>query len=76
MYKLDITKWYIERILYILGGSVVLLGLILFSLTKNDYFLLIPLLISFMLINFGITGYCPAGIILQKLGFKSFNKDT
>lgn len=72
MYKLDTTQWYIERILYTLGGTLVFLGLTLYYLTDNNYWLLIPLFISLMLINFGLTGYCPAGIILEKIGFKGY----
>lgn len=75
IYKMNTNGWHIERILYLFSGSLVFGSILVSYLTDNNNWLLLTLFVSVMLINFGITGYCPAAIILQKLGFKG-QEDT
>lgn len=71
MYILDTNTWYVERIIFIVAGGFVIGGLSLVYLTHTSFWLLLPLLVSLMLINFGITGYCPLAILLAALGCPS-----
>lgn len=65
----------IERSVHILAGAFVLLGLALGAdaspifLTRNALWL--SLFVGAMLFQSGFTGFCPAGLILRKLGVRS-----
>lgn len=60
----------IERAVMLLVGSLVLLGLIL-SVLISPWWQLLPALVAINVIQVVFTGFCPAAIILKKLGLKS-----
>ncbi len=60
----------IERAVMLLVGSVVLLGLIL-SVVVSPWWQVLPAFVAVNMIQFVFTGFCPAAIILKKLGLKS-----
>lgn len=63
---------YIERLIRLLAGSLILLGLVL-ALTVNMWFLLLTVFVGLNLAQSAITGFCPAEIILRKLGVPENN---
>lgn len=70
VYRAQTDAWYLERILWLLGGLVTLGGTalgILFSL----WWLLLPILVGLNLVLFALTGFCPTAILLKKLGAES-----
>jgi hypothetical protein len=73
IYQLDTSSWYIERVVYLLGGLFVA-GSGLLALLINIKFLFFTILVGGMMAIFALTGWCPTAIILQKFGFKSFKK--
>jgi hypothetical protein len=73
IYQLDKSSWYVERVVYLVGGLFVLVSGIL-ALQVNIKFLYFTIFVGGMLMNFAITGWCPMAIILQKLGFKRLRK--
>ncbi len=58
---------YLERAIRLLAGSLVVLGLIL-AYAVNPWFLALPAFVGLNLAQSAITGFCPAEIILRKLG--------
>lgn len=62
----------IERIVMILAGTMVLLGLALGHYVSEAWYLL-DLLVGASLLISGLTGFCPMVLILRKLGFKHGN---
>ena len=63
---------YIERLIRLLAGSLILLGLVL-ALTVNMWFLILTVFVGLNLAQSAITGFCPAEIILRKLGVPEKN---
>lgn len=57
----------IERAIRILAGSLVLTSLVLATLV-NPWWLLLAAFVGLNLIQSSFTGFCPAEIILRKLG--------
>lgn len=57
----------IESIIRVIAGTFVLIGLLLSQLV-NPYWLLLPVFVGVNLIQSAFTGFCPAEIILKKLG--------
>ena len=68
-YRLDTSKWYIERAVYFGGGLFVLVSAVL-ALMVNINFIYFTIFVGFMFMNFAITGFCPMAITLQRLGLK------
>ncbi len=73
LYRLNRESWYIERLVYLLGGLFVFVSAIL-SLIVDFKFLYFTIFVGGMFMNFALTGWCPMAIALQKLGFKRFEK--
>ena len=69
MYKIKTDTWYIERIILMVAGIVVLASGLL-ALLVNINWIFVTLFISLMLIIFALTGYCPMAIMLNKFGKK------
>ena len=69
IFKLETKGWYIERIVYLLAGVFILIGVVL-TLIVNQAFIYFILLVGSMLAFFALTGYCPMSIVLKKVGFK------
>lgn len=70
MFRWNTEKWFMERIIMLLGGSIVFIGSIM-GYFISIYFILIPILVSTMMIIFALTGYCPSAMLLHALGAKS-----
>lgn len=75
MFKSDTSKWYIERIVWLVAGSVVLAGTIL-GYFIHKFFFFFPVLAGINMIIFSLTGFCPLAIILDKFGVKSQKEMT
>jgi len=70
MILMDTDSWYLERIIWLMAGIIVLITLIL-ALFVSQWFLIITALIGLNLAVMALTGFCPTVIILKKLGIKS-----
>jgi hypothetical protein len=70
MYCLKKDSWYLERFLYLLAGTLILISIGL-ALTFSLYWLILTGLVGFNLVIFSLTGFCPNAILFHKLGLKS-----
>lgn len=59
----------VDRAVFTLAGSMLLLGLALAWLV-SPYWLLLPVFVGLNLIQAAFTGFCPAAIVFRKLGLK------
>ncbi len=77
IYRLNTSKWFLERIIILIGGILIILGFIL-AWTINQNFIYLALFIGIMITNFTLTGYCPLAIILKKMkpSIETFNDLT
>lgn len=73
MFRLDTSKWYIERIVWLVAGTVVLTFTIL-GYFVHRFFFIFPVLAGINMIIFSLTGFCPLAIILSKIGIKSYRE--
>ena len=69
MYLARTDHWYLERLIWLIAGIVVLGGTIL-GLTVHKYWFVFPILAGTNMIIFAFTGFCPMAVILNKLGKK------
>lgn len=69
MYLADTKSWYLERVIFLIGGSVILLSMLL-AWYVNPYWLVLTGLVGINLVIFGITGFCLIANILYALGVK------
>ena len=60
----------IERGVNALAGFMVLLSLLL-AWTVHPYFIILTVFVGFNLLQSAFTGFCPAAIIMRKMGMKS-----
>ena len=67
MWKARTDKWYLERIIWLIAGSVVLGGIAL-GIMVHPYWFILPCLAGFNMIVFSFTGFCPMAILLNSLG--------
>lgn len=67
MYKLNTSKWSVERAVYLVAGIFVL-GSVILGCIVHEYFLYFTAFVGAMLINFSLTGWCPMAILLDKVG--------
>ncbi|TGN10513.1 YgaP family membrane protein [Leptospira ilyithenensis] len=72
MYLASTKEWYLERVLFLIAGSVSLIGLVLGFYISHWWFV-INLLIGLNLTLFAFTGFCPMAVILSAFGFSSKN---
>ncbi len=63
------SSWYLERVIWLVAGSIVLIGTIL-SVMVNKLFIILPILAGINLIIFSLSGFCLMANILVKIGFK------
>jgi len=66
MYKAPTDHWYLERIIWLIAGVVVLGGISL-GLFVNKYWFILPMLAGFNMIVFALTGFCPMAVFLNKI---------
>ncbi len=69
MYLLRTDKWYLERVLFLMAGSMTGLSIIL-VLVHSIYWLILTGLVSVNLLVFALTGFCPSAIVFHKAGLK------
>lgn len=65
MYQCPTHKWYLERIVWLIAGIVVLGGTCL-GLFVNRYWFALPMLAGLNMIVFSFTGFCPMAVLLNK----------
>lgn len=66
LYRLDISRWSIERIMYAFGGTLIAVFSLLALFVHRD-FAWAAGFVGIMFINFALTGYCPGAIIADML---------
>ena len=69
MYMASTERWYLERIVWLVAGFVVL-GSLLLGLFVSKYWFVLTGLAGFNMIVFALTGFCPMAIIVNRLGGK------
>jgi hypothetical protein len=69
MYMLKTDDWYLERLTYLIGGSMTLLSAVLAAF-HSVYWLILTAFVGVNLIIFSLTGFCMMAIMLSKLGAK------
>ncbi|PJZ27180.1 hypothetical protein CH352_08790 [Leptospira hartskeerlii] len=67
MENTNTQSWYLERVLFLIAGSVSLIGLIIANFF-SQWGLVLNLLVGINMILFSMTGFCPMGFILTRLG--------
>ena len=70
MYLAKKNKWYLERVLYLIAGLMILLSLGL-AYFFSKYWLILITLVGLNLLIFSLTGFCLMANILVKFGIKS-----
>lgn len=69
MYIAKKDSWYLERVIWLVAGTVVLTGSIL-SVTVNPYWIILTIFAGLNLVIFSFTGFCIMANILVKAGVK------
>lgn len=69
IYRMNTEKWFLERIIFLMAGIFVSVGVIL-GIMVSEWFLYFAALVGAMQIIFALTGYCPMAILLNKLNIK------
>ena len=67
MYLLKTDIWYLERIVFLMAGILVLASSIL-AWAHSIYWLILTLLVGLNLFILAITGFCPSAVLLHKVG--------
>jgi hypothetical protein len=70
VYIVPTNEWYIERTVWLIAG-IVLLASTMMSLLVNRYFILGVIATGLVSISVSLTGFCPVGNVLKRLGFKA-----
>jgi hypothetical protein len=70
MYLLKTDSWYVERILFLMAGTMILLSVLL-VLVHSIYWLILTAFVGLNLFVFAITGFCPSANLLYKLGLEA-----
>jgi hypothetical protein len=66
MYLLKTDTWYLERIIFLIAGILVLASSIL-AWVHSIYWLILTLLVGLNLFIFAVTGFCPSAIFFDKI---------
>ena len=69
MYLLKTDTWYLERVMFLMAGIMILISLLLTAL-HSLYWLILTALVGLNLIVFAATGFCPSAQLFHKLGVK------
>ena len=69
MYVLKNDSWYLERVMFLMAGVMVLISLLL-ALVHSVYWLILTALVGVNLVVFATTGFCPSAQLFHKLGVK------
>lgn len=68
IFKIHTDTWHIIRVVFLIASVIILVSLALTFLTGNNNWLYLTAFVGVMQLVFAISGYCPAAIILDKLG--------
>jgi F0F1-type ATP synthase assembly protein I len=66
MYLARTDHWYLERIIWLIAGIVVLAGTCL-GLFVHRYWFALPILAGCNMIIFALSGFCPMAVIINRL---------
>lgn len=69
MYIAKTDSWYLERLIWLIAGCMILLSLTL-AYFFSAYWLILTALVGLNLIIFAVTGFCTIANILVKFGVK------
>jgi len=69
VYVVPTDRWYIERTVWLIAG-LVLLGCTLLAVLVNPLWIFGVIATGLVSINVALTGFCPIGNVLYRLGFK------
>lgn len=72
MYLAKTDSWYLERLIRLVAGILILLSLTL-AYFFSPYWLILTALVGFNLVIFALTGFCIMANLLVKLGVKPLN---
>jgi hypothetical protein len=61
------TRWPLQRILFLIAGTVILLGVLL-TATVSPWFLLIPTIVGANQLLMVAVGWCPMSLLLSYAG--------
>ena len=70
MYIAKTDNWYLERVIWLIAGCMILVSLAL-AYIFSPYWLILTAFVGINLIIFALTGFCIMANILVKLGVKS-----
>jgi len=66
IYRLDTSRWNVERAVFLTAGIFVL-GFSILGFALSPLFHYASFFVGFMLVFFSLTGYCPMAMLLAKL---------
>jgi hypothetical protein len=69
MYIASTDRWYLERVIWLIAGSIILISTVL-AVLVNTYWLILTAAAGINLIIFSFSGFCIMANILVKAGFK------
>ncbi len=69
IYIVPTNRWYIERTVWLIAGVTLLIGTSL-AAWVHPYFVVLVIATGLTSIVVALTGFCPVGNILHRLGFK------
>jgi hypothetical protein len=67
MYLAQTQRWTMERVIRVMAGTLVLGGSALGFFVAPAW-LLLPALVAVNLLVFSVTGFCPAAVVMHRLG--------
>ena len=70
IYAVPTDRWYIERMVWLIAGMVLLTSTLL-AVLVNPLWIFAVIATGLVSINVALTGFCPIGNILRLLGFKA-----
>ncbi len=70
MYTAPTDRWYLERVIWLIAGSIILISTTL-AVFVNSYWIILTLAAGINLIIFSFTGFCIMANILVKAGIKT-----
>jgi len=69
MFMADTKSWYMERVIFLIAGSVILFSLLM-TWYVSPYWLILTGLVGANLIIFALTGYCIMANLLYTFGVR------
>lgn len=71
----DTTRWYLQRILFLMAGAVTLTGVLL-GVLVSPWFLILPAFAGANQLLMVSVGWCPASLVLSRLGVADLRDAT